>query len=73
MPRTHNGNPAIQFASRQAAAAALISECSWTGMMARVVNFRNGVHGKIVFAKSVALAASMSAIPPPPSARLWKA
>jgi hypothetical protein len=55
--------------SRHAAAVPLISADSRIGKIGRAVNFKKGVHGAIVFAKSDALLASINATPPPPSAK----
>jgi len=55
--------------SRHAAAAPLISADSRISRIGRVVNFRNGVHGAIVFARSDTLLASINATPPHPHPR----
>lgn len=51
-----------QGASRLAAAAALISADSQIGRTDRAVNFKKGVHGAMVFARSDALLASICSV-----------
>ncbi len=53
----------IYCASRHAAAAPLISADSPIGRIGRAVNFKKGVHGAIVLARSDALLASINATP----------